>query len=179
MEGVLDLNDLCLEDEAATFFVRASGASMIRVGIHDGNLLVVNRAREAKDQDLVIAAMGSDLTVKRLVRKEGRCWPVDCECSLPPNTSAHGPHYSNAAGGTPTEATSHTPMLSRAARQGVEAIYRDQKAGATLYELVPEAPEQPSLFTEQKDPRENALRAAIDQINGSWESIPCGWPLPT
>ena len=84
LEGVLDLNDFCIEDEAATFFVRASGRSMIGAGIHDGDLLVVNRARRAQDQDIVIASLGGDLTVKRLVRKEGRWW-------LMPESAQHMP----------------------------------------------------------------------------------------
>ena len=84
LEGVLDLNDFCIEDEAATFFVRASGQSMIGAGIHDGDLLVVNRARRAQDQDIVIASLGGDLTVKRLVRKEGRWW-------LMPESAQHMP----------------------------------------------------------------------------------------
>ena len=84
LEGVLDLNDLCIEDEAATFFVRASGTSMVGAGIHDGDLLVVSRARQATDQDIVIAALGGDLTVKRLVKSEGRWW-------LMPESADHMP----------------------------------------------------------------------------------------
>jgi len=84
LEGVLDLNDLCIDDEAATFFVRASGTSMVGAGIHDGDLLVVSRAQEAEDQDIVIAAHGGDMTVKRLVRGEGRWW-------LMPESARHMP----------------------------------------------------------------------------------------
>ena len=84
LEGVLDLNDLCIEDEAATFFVRASGTSMVGAGIHDGDLLVVSRARRARSGDIVIASLGGDLTVKRLARKEGRWW-------LMPESAEHMP----------------------------------------------------------------------------------------
>ena len=80
-----------------------------------------------------------------------------------------GPHHSDAAGGTLPVATSHTPTLARVARQGVEAIYRKgfgyKKADVTYYELTPEEPEQPSLFEGRKDPREDALMAAVDEIN--------------
>ena len=73
VEGVLDLNDLCIDDEAATFFVRANGDSMTGVGIHDGDVLVVSRAAEPADGDVVIAALGGDMTVKEL-RREGGAW---------------------------------------------------------------------------------------------------------
>ena len=40
-EPPLDLNELLVKRPAATFFVRVQGDSMIGVGIHDGDLLVV------------------------------------------------------------------------------------------------------------------------------------------
>ena len=80
-----------------------------------------------------------------------------------------GPQHSSATGGALPVATSHTPTLARAARRGVEAIYQKgfgyKKAGVTLYELAPNEPEQPSLFTGPRDPCNDALMAAIDQIN--------------
>ena len=74
IEGVLDLNDLAITDQAATYFVRASGHSMQDVGIFDGDVLVVNRALEPKNGSIVIAALGGDMTVKRLVRRRDSWW---------------------------------------------------------------------------------------------------------
>lgn len=62
----LDLNRLLAPHAAATFFVRASGESMSGVGIHPGDILVVDRSLEAVDGSIVIAAIDSDFTVKRL-----------------------------------------------------------------------------------------------------------------
>ena len=39
---------------------------MLGAGIHDGDMLVVDRALEAKDGKVVIAAVNGELTVKRL-----------------------------------------------------------------------------------------------------------------
>ncbi len=47
LEGVLDLNRHLIKHPTATFFVRVSGDSMIDAGIHQGDLLVVDRALEA------------------------------------------------------------------------------------------------------------------------------------
>ncbi|MGI6354680.1 MAG: translesion error-prone DNA polymerase V autoproteolytic subunit [Lentisphaerae bacterium] len=62
----LDLNRLLAPHAAATFFVRASGDSMTGVGIHSGDILVVDRSLEAVDGSIVIAAVDNDFTVKRL-----------------------------------------------------------------------------------------------------------------
>lgn len=70
-EGKLDLNSYLIQRPASTFFVRVSGDSMIGVGIHPGDILVVDKSIEAKHNKIIIAAINSELTVKRLYRKEG------------------------------------------------------------------------------------------------------------
>lgn len=66
MEGKLDLNEHLVKHPAATFFVRAAGYSMIKAGIHPGDILVVDRSIEAKHGKIVIAVVDGQLTVKRL-----------------------------------------------------------------------------------------------------------------
>lgn len=68
----LDLNEHLIAHPAATFFVRAVGDSMLGAGIHDGDLLVVDRAIEPSAGKVVMAALGGDLTIKRLERKGER-----------------------------------------------------------------------------------------------------------
>lgn len=65
VEGALDLNEHLIQKKAATYFVRVSGQSMIEAGIHDGDLLVVDRSEEPKEESVVIAALDGELTVKR------------------------------------------------------------------------------------------------------------------
>lgn len=65
VDGRLDLNEHLVQKEAATFFVRASGHSMTDAGIHDGDILVVDRSEEPEDGSVVIAALDGELTVKR------------------------------------------------------------------------------------------------------------------
>jgi DNA polymerase V len=65
-ENRLDLNELCVQHPTATYFVRVSGDSMIGAGIHDGDLLVVDRSLAPKHGDIVIAGFHGELTVKRL-----------------------------------------------------------------------------------------------------------------
>ena len=70
IEGKLDLNDYLIKHPVATFFVRAAGDSMIDAGIHPGDILIVDRAVEAVEGSIVIAAVDGELTVKR-IRKSG------------------------------------------------------------------------------------------------------------
>lgn len=70
IETPLDLNQYLIQHPAATFFLRVEGDSMLGAGIHDGDLLVVDRSLEAKDGKVVIAALNGELTVKRLQMRE-------------------------------------------------------------------------------------------------------------
>lgn len=65
-ENQLDLNKHLVRNPAATFFVRVTGDSMTGAGIHDGDLLIVDRSLAPKDKNVVIAAIDGDLTVKRI-----------------------------------------------------------------------------------------------------------------
>ena len=68
----LDLHEHLVRNEAATFFLRAHGESMLGAGIHDGDLLIVDRSMDAAHRKVVIAALDGELTVKRLLHREGR-----------------------------------------------------------------------------------------------------------
>ncbi len=72
VEGRLDLNRHLIRHPAATFFVRASGDSMLGAGIHPGDLLVVDRSLEPAHGKVVIAVVDNELTVKRLEVRDGR-----------------------------------------------------------------------------------------------------------
>lgn len=74
LEGVLDLNAHLIREPNATFFVRANGESMIGAGIHDGDLLVVDRSVRATDGKVVIVALNGELTVKRFRKEKGKSW---------------------------------------------------------------------------------------------------------
>lgn len=73
IESGLDLNDLLVRNPAATFMVRVSGDSMIGVGIHDGDILVVDRSETAVHGKIVVAALDGEMTVKRLHLRGGQC----------------------------------------------------------------------------------------------------------
>ncbi len=63
-EPPLDLNEFLVRRPAATFFVKVSGDSMIGVGIHDKDLLVVDRSLRPASGDVIIASVDGEFTVK-------------------------------------------------------------------------------------------------------------------
>ena len=68
----LDLNDHLMPRKEASFLLRAKGDSMIGVGIHDGDILVIDRSITATDGRVVIATLDGQFTVKTLEKKRGR-----------------------------------------------------------------------------------------------------------
>jgi DNA polymerase V len=76
IEGRLDLNRHLIKHPAATFFVRVAGDSMIGAGIHPGDILVVDRAIEPQDSNVVIAVIDGELTVKRISQRGGKLFLV-------------------------------------------------------------------------------------------------------
>ena len=66
VEKSLDLNELCIQHPAATFFVRVQGESMVEAGIFPNDVLVVDRSLRAKHGDIIIASLESEMTVKQL-----------------------------------------------------------------------------------------------------------------
>lgn len=74
VEESLDLNKHLIHKPAATFFVKASGNSMLGAGIHDGDILIVDRSLTPTDGKIVVAAVDGMLTVKRIVFKGKQTW---------------------------------------------------------------------------------------------------------
>ena len=70
----LDFNELLVTRPAATFVVRVAGESMRDAGVHDGDMVVIDRAVEPRDGDIVVACVEGDLCIKRLRRRANRAW---------------------------------------------------------------------------------------------------------
>ncbi len=70
IETPLDLNELLVHNRPATFFVRATGDSMIRASIRSGDILVVDRSLDVENGSIVIACIDNEFTVKYFVRDE-------------------------------------------------------------------------------------------------------------
>ena len=69
----LDLNEKLIANPPATFLVQADcGGSMVDFGIHDGDLLVVDRSINVRPGHTVVVLWEGGFTVKKLYRRSNR-----------------------------------------------------------------------------------------------------------
>ncbi len=78
LEEKVDLNKLLIKNPEATFFVIAEGHLMNYAGIHDGDLLIVDRSLEPVTGNIVISTANEELTIVPLSRKiqKAEVWGV-------------------------------------------------------------------------------------------------------
>ena len=68
----IDLTQMLVVHAQATYFLRASGHSMVEAGIFDNVILVVDRAVKPRHNHIVVAVVDVDFTVKYLHQRAGR-----------------------------------------------------------------------------------------------------------
>jgi DNA polymerase V len=66
MERGIDLNEQLVKNKPATFFMRVSGDAMIGAGIHDGDVVIVDRSLKAVSGKVVIAILNGEMLIRRL-----------------------------------------------------------------------------------------------------------------
>jgi len=84
IEQRLDLNELLIQNPAATFFVRVNGDSMSGAGINNKDILIVDRSLEPVSGKIVIAIINGEFTVKRLFKNGDSCKLVAENPDYPP-----------------------------------------------------------------------------------------------
>lgn len=72
LEKPLDFNKELIKHPAATFAFRIVGDSMVGVGIHSGDKVIVDKAARPKPGDIVIVALNNEWTVKKLAVQDKR-----------------------------------------------------------------------------------------------------------
>lgn len=65
----LDLNQHLVTNPPSTFYFRVKGNSMVKAGIHDGDMVIVDRAITPKSSSIVVADVEGEWMVKRLYRR--------------------------------------------------------------------------------------------------------------
>ena len=68
----IDLTQVLITHPQATYFLRASGHSMVEAGIFDNDILVLDRAIKPRNNHIVVAVVDGDFTVKQLYQRQGR-----------------------------------------------------------------------------------------------------------
>jgi DNA polymerase V len=60
------LDHLLVKNREATFYAKASGNSMIGAGIDDGDILVIDRSLEPRNNAIAVCLIDGEFTVKRI-----------------------------------------------------------------------------------------------------------------
>ena len=80
----LSLDEYLIEKPEASFLLKVSGDSMIDAGIHEGDLVIIERGPTPKNGDIVLACVDKEWTLKTY-RRQGRgielvpanpCYPI-------------------------------------------------------------------------------------------------------
>lgn len=80
----LDIVETLIRHPQATYYAKASGRSMESHGIRDGDLLVIDKAVQARHGHIVVASVDGDFTVKQLCTRQGQMRLLAGNPTFPP-----------------------------------------------------------------------------------------------
>jgi len=66
------IDQYLIRQPSSTIMVPVKGDSMVNAGIHDGDLVVVERGKAAKAGDIVVAVVDEAFTLKELIVEKGK-----------------------------------------------------------------------------------------------------------
>lgn len=89
MDRSLDFNREIIRHPAATFYARVVGQSMEGAGIDTGDIVVVDRALEPRDGDIVVACINGEFTLKYIDMSRSK----DGVICLRPDNDKYEPIY--------------------------------------------------------------------------------------
>ncbi|GGB98590.1 LexA family protein [Dyadobacter sediminis] len=78
----IDLGKELIRNPSSTFLGRVKGDSMKDAGIHDKDLLIIDKSLDCKDGKIAVCFLDGEFTVKRVRIEKDICWLV-----------AENPHY--------------------------------------------------------------------------------------
>ena len=74
VDETLDLNEFLITNPPATYLIRVVGDSMIGAAIAERDILVVDASLTPKHNDIVVASVDGEFTVKRFWKDKGKIW---------------------------------------------------------------------------------------------------------
>lgn len=74
IEEWINLPQTLIKSRRDVFLLKVRGDSMINAGIFEGDLVIVRPVKEAKNNDIVVALLHDEATVKRLVYVKNRAY---------------------------------------------------------------------------------------------------------
>ena len=74
IERRVSLDTMFSIDSPSTFLFKVSGDSMIDLGIHEGDMVIVKRCPAAADGDVILACVDGEYTLKTFRKKSGKVY---------------------------------------------------------------------------------------------------------
>lgn len=71
LERALDLNELLIQNQLATFFLRVDGHAMECAGVQHGDLIIVDRSIQPAANKIVVVAINGELVLRRVCKLNG------------------------------------------------------------------------------------------------------------
>ena len=72
----IDLNKHLIKNPSTTFYGKVRGDSMINAGMHDGDLLIIDKSLEPKDNKIAVCFIDGEFTVKRIKIEKDTIWLI-------------------------------------------------------------------------------------------------------
>ncbi len=69
LRDIISIDEYLITRPESSFLVKVIGDSMTGAGIMDGDMVIVEKGREPKDGDIVLAEMDGEWTMKYFIRK--------------------------------------------------------------------------------------------------------------
>ncbi|GAF87955.1 unnamed protein product, partial [marine sediment metagenome] len=67
----LSLDEFLIDKPEASFLLKVSGDSMIDAGIHEGDMVIIERGAEPRSGDIVLGCVDNEWTLKYFRRAKG------------------------------------------------------------------------------------------------------------
>lgn len=83
IEGTFTIDASLIKSKNNIFALKTSGDSMTGAGILDGDLVLVNSQKNAKNGDIVVALIGDESTLKTYESKKGKTYLVPANKNYP------------------------------------------------------------------------------------------------
>lgn len=80
----IDLNKYLIKHPSATFYGRVKGNSLVKAGIDDGDILIIDRSLEPTNGKIAVCYLDGEFTAKRIKRTNTELW-------LMPENDAYAP----------------------------------------------------------------------------------------
>jgi DNA polymerase V len=84
LDASIDLNKECIKHPASTFYGRVKGDSMKDIGIHDGDLLIIDKSLQPQNNKIAVCFIDGEFTVKKIRLEKDCCYLVAANKHYPP-----------------------------------------------------------------------------------------------